>query len=57
MNMMNGGQEYRNSSEETGRRNGHARNTGFTDDDSEEDDQSVKIMPSLLGGTILNRFI
>ena len=56
--MMSGGQEYRNSSEETGSRNGHARNTNnFADDTFEEDETSVEMMPSILGGTILNRFI
>ncbi|MBP0977443.1 MAG: flagellar hook-length control protein FliK, partial [Oscillospiraceae bacterium] len=57
-NMMSGGQEYRNSSEETGHRNGQARNTeNFADDTFEEDETSVEMMPSILGGTILNRFI
>ncbi len=57
-NMMNGNEQFRRDQHDAGHRDGSGRNmTYFTQNESEEEESSVKIMPSVIGNTILNRFI
>ena len=56
-NMAGGNSEFRSSGQGTEHRNGERNMKYFTQTETDDKDQPVNIMPSIIGNTILNRFI
>ena len=56
-NMAGGNSEFRSSGQGAEHRNGERNMRYFTQTETDDGDQPVNIMPSIIGNTILNRFI